>query len=104
MAKAIMINARDNTATLLGEAQAGERVSIVRESGEVVQEITALQDISVGHKIALCEIREGERVFKYGEPIGVTTQTIQKGEHVHVQNVVSAVFPGRAIPSRQGTS
>ena len=103
MAKAIMINARDNTATLLGEAQAGECVSIVRENGEVVQEITARQSISVGHKIALSDIREGERVFKYGEPIGVATQTIQKGEHVHVHNVVSAVFPGRPIPSTQGT-
>ncbi len=101
MAKAILINARDNTATLLGEAQAGESVSIVRESGEVAQEITARQDISVGHKIALCEIREGERVFKYGEPIGITTQTIQKGEHVHIQNVISAVFPGHAILSKQ---
>ena len=104
MAKAIRINARDNTATLLGEAQADERVSVMGESGEVVQEIVARQAISVGHKIALSDIREGERVFKYGEPIGVATQTIQKGEHVHVHNVVSAVFPGRPIPSRQGTS
>ena len=104
MAKAIMINARDNTATLLGEAQAGECVSIVRESGQVVQEITARQPISVGHKIGLSDIREGERVLKYGETIGVATQTIQKGEHVHVHNVVSAVFPGRPIPSTQGTS
>jgi len=104
MAKAIMINVRDNTATLLGEAQAGERVSVVRESGEVMQEIAARQSISVGHKIALSDIREGERVFKYGETIGVATQTIQKGEHVHVHNVVSAVFPGRPIPSTQGTS
>ena len=104
MAKAIMIHARDNTATLLGEAQAGERVSVMRESGEVVQEIAARQSISVGHKIALSDIREGERVLKYGEPIGVAIQTIQKGEHVHVHNVVSAVFPGRPIPSKEGTS
>ncbi len=103
MTKAIMIHARDNTATLLGEAQAGEPVSVVRESGEVVQEVTARQVIPVGHKIALKEIGEGEQVLKYGETIGVATQTIQKGEHVHVQNVVGAVFPGRAIPSSRKT-
>ena len=98
-----MIHARDNTATLFGEAQAGEPVSVVRESGEVVQEVTARQFIPVGHKIALKEIGEGEQVFKYGETIGVATQTIQKGEHVHIQNVVGAVFPGRAIPSSRKT-
>ncbi len=103
MTKAIMINARDNTATLFGEAQAGEPVSVVRGSGEAVQEVIARQMIPVGHKIALKEIGEGEQVFKYGETIGVATRAIQEGEHVHVQNVVGAVFPGRPIPSSRKT-
>lgn len=29
------------------------------------------------------------RVMKYGLPIGVTTQPVQKGEHVHTQNLAS---------------
>ena len=103
MTKAILIHARDNTATLFGEAQAGEPVSIVRGSGEVVEELVARQLIPVGHKIALKEIGEGEQIFKYGETIGVATQTIHRGEHVHVQNVVGAVFPGRPIPSSRKT-
>ena len=99
MAKAIVIHRGDNTATLFGEAQAGELVSVRGENGEIVAEIIARQDIPVGHKIALKEIGEGERVLKYGETIGVATQLIQEGEHVHIQNVVGAVFPGRPIPS-----
>lgn len=99
MPKAIMINERDNNATLFGEVQAGELVTVVRESGDVVQEVTARQRIPVGHKIALREIREGERVVKYGETIGVTTRTISEGEHVHVQNVVGLAFPGQPISS-----
>ena len=97
MAKAIMINERDNNATLFGEAQPGETVSVVRENGDLVQKVKASQRIPVGHKIALREIREGERVIKYGETIGVTTMNIQAGEHVHVHNVVGLAFPGTPV-------
>ena len=30
-------------------------------------------DLSSGHKYALCEIEVGERVIKYGYPIGIAT-------------------------------
>ena len=99
MAKAIMINERDNNATLFADAQAGEIVTVVRESGERVNELKARERIPVGHKIALQEIREGEKVVKYGETIGRTTRTIQPGEHVHVHNVVGLAFPGQPISS-----
>ncbi len=89
-----MINDRDNNATLFGEAQPGESVSIVRENGDLVQKVKAGQRIPVGHKIALREIPKGERVIKYGETIGVTTMNIQEGDHVHVHNVVGLAFPG----------
>lgn len=44
-------------------------------------------EIYAGHKIALCNIDKGEDVIKYGMPIGVATEDIKKGEHVHVHNV-----------------
>ncbi len=40
-----------------------------------------------GHKYALCEIRSGENVIKYGFPIGHATADIAVGEHVHTHNV-----------------
>ncbi|MBR6402009.1 MAG: altronate dehydratase [Eubacterium sp.] len=44
-------------------------------------------DVSTGHKIALCDIAEGENVIKYGFPIGHATHLIRKGEHVHTHNL-----------------
>ena len=35
------------------------------------------------------EIKKGEKVIKYGEPIGQATRDIKKGEHVHVHNIKS---------------
>ena len=40
-----------------------------------------------GHKYALCDIKAGENVIKYGCPIGHATVDIKKGEHVHTHNL-----------------
>lgn len=51
--------------------------------------VTLPQPLALGHKIARIEIEPGAVVFKYGAPIGVSTQHIARGEHVHVHNVQS---------------
>ena len=40
-----------------------------------------------GHKYALVDIKKGEDIIKYGNPIGHATEDIKKGEHVHTHNV-----------------
>ena len=40
-----------------------------------------------GHKYALCDIKCGEDIIKYGNPIGHATCDIKAGEHVHTHNV-----------------
>lgn len=44
-------------------------------------------NLSDGHKFAICDIKEGENVIKYGQPIGHAICDIKKGEHVHTHNV-----------------
>ncbi len=50
-------------------------------------EITAAQDIPLGHKIALVEMQEGDTVIKYGHDIGSVTAAFGKGAHVHIHNL-----------------
>ena len=40
-----------------------------------------------GHKYALRAIAPGEKVIKYGMPIGETTCAVAKGEHIHTHNM-----------------
>ena len=40
-----------------------------------------------GHKYAARDIKKGENIIKYGNPIGHATEDIKKGEHVHSHNV-----------------
>jgi hypothetical protein len=42
--------------------------------------------IPFGHKVALKAMATGDPVLKYGVAIGVATQNIAQGEHVHVHN------------------
>ena len=53
--------------------------------------INKLDNVSInlenGHKYALRDIKEGENVIKYGNPIGHATADIKKGDHVHTHNM-----------------
>ena len=40
-----------------------------------------------GHKYALCDIKKGENVIKYANPIGHATADIKKVEYVHTHNL-----------------
>ncbi len=40
-----------------------------------------------GHKYAICDIKQGMPVMKYGNPIGYAICDIKKGEHVHTHNL-----------------
>jgi len=86
--RAIVLNEKDNVATMLNDVRRGDDVEVVFQGRSWV--IKALSDIPFGHKIALKDIHEGEYVIKYGEIVGVARKEIRRGEHVHVHNLRSA--------------
>ena len=49
--------------------------------------ITSINEIPLGHKIALKDLKEGDTILKYGDDIGKVVKSIKKGDHVHVHNV-----------------
>ena len=46
-----------------------------------------LVNVENGHKYARCDIRAGENIIKYGQPIGHAICDIKAGEHVHTHNI-----------------
>lgn len=77
----IHIHPSDNVAVALAEVKQGEAVEL---DGFTT---AAAEDIQRGHKIALRDIAEGEKIVKYGYPIGHASRAIAAGEWVHVHNV-----------------
>jgi len=49
--------------------------------------LQAINDIPIGHKLALKDIGHGETVIKYGFDIGRAVADIKVGEHAHVHNM-----------------
>ncbi len=85
--KAILIDTKDNVATAFQELAKGETVTVSLAGTEVTTVLT--QDIPFGHKFALSAIGLHEPVVKYGETIGLATDSILAGRHVHVHNMES---------------
>jgi len=52
-----------------------------------VEGVRALQDIPAGHKIAVGAVAAGQPILKYGQVIGVATEAIPAGAHVHSHNL-----------------
>jgi len=77
----------DNIAVASSDLPAGTAREIA--GNHVVLERAVL----VGHKFAVRRIAKGERIVKYGAPIGVATQDIAAGEYVHLHNCTSDYIP-----------
>ena len=48
--------------------------------------IQSIDEIPLGHKIAMVDLNEGDTILKYGHDIGKVVKSIKKGEHAHVHN------------------
>jgi len=80
---AVIVNPRDNVATV--------RIPLPRGTSLAKDQrvIEIRDDIPFGHKFALRNIREGEFVIKFGDPIGRAVRDIAPGELVHIHNLES---------------
>lgn len=77
----ILLSEADNVAVARHEIPAG--MALTAGTADVVSRSV----IPSGHKLALRDIAQGEVVRKYGQVIGLATQAIAAGEHVHVHNL-----------------
>jgi len=86
-ARLIRLAPEDNIAAVTTTIEAGERLVF---EGRTIQ---VLDRIPTGHKMALVFIAAGQKVIKYGAPIGSATREIRPGEYVHIHNLKSDYLP-----------
>ena len=56
------------------------------EADETIN-VKALNDIPLGHKVALASFKDGDAVLKYGHDIGKIVEDVSIGGHVHTHNL-----------------
>ena len=83
----LMHEATDDVAVAVVDLKKGEKASAVTLEGQPVTVIDVLEDVPLGHKIAMKDVKAGDKVTKYSRPIGQAVQPIKKGQHVHTHNL-----------------
>lgn len=81
--EALLMHLDDDVALAVVDLAAGQVIQVDGRS------IRLSQAIPCGHKFALRPVVRGERVRKYGQPIGRATAHIAPGELVHAHNLES---------------
>jgi len=83
----LRLHPSDNVLTVIASLEAGARICL--DCGE----ISVRERLPIGHKVAGRAIAAGEKIIKYGAPIGSATEAIPAGAHVHTHNLKSDYLP-----------
>ncbi len=90
----IVLDIRDNVGVASENLAAGRKYPVAGASTGLY--VNALTDIPGSHKIALRDIAKGEKIIKYGAPIGTASFDIPAGGFVHSHNLASALTDRRS--------
>jgi len=91
----LLLHPADNILVCIRSATAGQSVLI---DGQVVVLAGAIE---LGHKVARTNLKVGDKVLRYGAPIGTMTAAAAIGQHVHSHNLVSDYIPAHGRDAAQ---
>ncbi len=86
-ARLLRLHHTDNVLTVIALLPAGTQIHVGGATA------TLPLALAIGHKVAARAIVAGEKILKYGVPIGSATRSIAVGEHVHTHNLQSDYLP-----------
>ncbi|MCR4265458.1 UxaA family hydrolase [Nitratireductor sp. ZSWI3] len=79
---------KDNVGVVVVEnLKAGTNMLCVVTHDNSSFEMQVHDDVPIGHKVALTDLKAGDTALKYGEDIGKFVADVKKGGHVHVHNL-----------------
>jgi hypothetical protein len=85
----IVLSAEDNVGVAVRTIARGAAVTGAGAA------LVAADEIPTGHKVALRPIAPGDKIVKFGVPVGSATRPIPPGAHVHMHNVKSDYLTNR---------
>ena len=88
MIHCVLHDPQDSVAVVVVEGiKAGQTLTGLILDEDRTITLPCIQDIPLGHKVALKSLKKGYTVIKYGEDIGKMIADVGTGKHVHVQNL-----------------
>ena len=86
---ALIHQMEDDVAVVIQDVAGGTTVRTVTLDGQEACTVEAVENIPLGHKIAVRDLAVGKEVIEYGRAIGKASQKIVGGAHVHTHNLKS---------------
>jgi (2R)-sulfolactate sulfo-lyase subunit alpha len=83
----LMHEKKDDVGVAVADLAAGTEIGIATLEGESFGTVTLRENVPLGHKVAVRDLKPGQHVLEYGRSIGAVTQEIAQGQHVHVHNI-----------------
>ena len=97
MTKGILLHEPDDdVGVAVMDLSADDEIEAVTLEGEPVMMITLVDDVPLGHKVAMHVLPKDKHIIEYGEEIGYAYVNIEQGAHVHVHNIKSLRWAGKA--------
>jgi (2R)-sulfolactate sulfo-lyase subunit alpha len=88
MIHCVLHDPKDSVAVVVVEGiKAGQTLTGLILDEDRTITLSSAQDIPLGHKVALKDMKVGDTVIKYGVDIGKVVAPIRTGEHAHVHNI-----------------
>jgi hypothetical protein len=102
MVDVLHIHPSDNVCVAVRPLPAGMDI----RCGEV--EFTLDKPVPLGAKLSLATLDAGEKIVKFGEPIGSLTRAVRVGEYIHTHNLESDYLRtyerGELLSTSQGSA
>lgn len=83
MTQTILLHPDDNVLVVVAPVEAGDLLPV---GGGTVP---AREGVTIGHKVARVPLRPGDKVIKYGAPIGSMLAAAEPGDWIHMHNMKS---------------
>jgi len=77
----------DDVGVAVEDLKKGSVAGAVTLEGKRVGSVKLLNNVPLGHKVAMRALTKDKPVLKYGRPVGKAVQEIAKGAHVHTHNL-----------------
>jgi (2R)-sulfolactate sulfo-lyase subunit alpha len=83
----VMHEIDDDVGVAVEDLQKGAKISAVTLEGKPAGSVKLIDNVPLGHKVAMTDIAKDKKVVKYGRPVGMATKAAPKGSHVHTHNL-----------------
>jgi (2R)-sulfolactate sulfo-lyase subunit alpha len=78
---------QDDVGVAVIDLKKGATVGALTLEGKAAGKVKLLNNVPLGHKVAMREMAKDKPVIKYGRPVGKAVLPIARGAHVHTHNV-----------------